>query len=145
MFFLKELPTKKMMQRYADKFPEMDIDKTDAVLVMLRRASLFIRKLEAYFMTYNLSQTRFLILIVLDREPDQEDFVISDLVHRLDVSKPVISNSLKSLEKEGLVSVVDCESDGRAKKILITELGRSRLYEILPGYYELVNEEIDEA
>jgi DNA-binding MarR family transcriptional regulator len=133
-----------MMQRYADKFPEMDIDKTDEVLVMLRRASLFIRKLEAYFMTHNLSQTRFVILMVLDREPDQEEFVISDLVRRLDVSKPVISNSLKSLEKVGFVAVSDCKSDGRAKKISITDLGRRKVYEILPGYYKMINEESDE-
>ncbi|MGI0119573.1 MarR family winged helix-turn-helix transcriptional regulator [Zooshikella sp. RANM57] len=145
MFFLKELPTQEMLKQYAQQFPEMDVERTEAALNMLRQASLLIRKLEAYFAEQGLSQTRFLILIVLDREPSLGHFSMKDLVSRLDVSKVVITNTLKSLEKEGLVDVKDCIDDRRAKKIAITKKGRSTLKRILPGYYMLINKEMGSA
>ncbi|MBU2711804.1 MarR family winged helix-turn-helix transcriptional regulator [Zooshikella harenae] len=142
MFFLKELPTQKILKQYAKQFPEMDLEKTEAALTMLRQASLLIRKLDAYFAEQGLSQTRFLILIVLDREPDLGQFTMKDIVSRLDVSKVVITNTLKALEKEGLVEVKDCIEDRRAKKIEITKKGCSKLKSILPGYYRLINNEM---
>jgi DNA-binding MarR family transcriptional regulator len=145
MFFLKELPTRKMMQRYADRHPEMDVDKLDAALHILRQASHLLRRLEAYFATHGLSQTRFLILIVLDREPDRDHLTMGDLVDRLDVSKPVITTTLRSLQSDGLVTTTACRKDRRAKRIAITEKGRETLHCVLPGYYRLINEEMEPA
>ena len=143
MFFLKELPTQKMLERYSEQYSEMDLEKTDAALRLLRRASLFIRKLDQYFAKYDLSQTRFLILIILDREPDLQHLTISDLVERLDVSKPVITNTIKTLCKSDLVNISACQSDMRSKMITITDQGREKLKTVLPNYYKLINEEMD--
>lgn len=143
MFFLKELPTQEMLERYSKLYSEMDLEKTDAALRLLRRASLFIRKLDQYFAKHNLSQTRFLILIILDREPDLQELAISDLGKRLDVSKPVITNTVKALCKDGLVNLDACETDMRSKKISITDYGREKLKAVLPDYYNLINEEMD--
>ena len=99
MFFLKELPTQTMIDKYAAQFAEMDREKFSDALHMLRRASLLIRKLEAYFSKHGLSQTRFLILMVLDREPETDSLTISDIVDRLDVSKTCNYKHFKNLEK----------------------------------------------
>jgi len=144
MFFLKELPTEKMLQRYADKFPEMNREKTAEALWMMRKASILIRDLEAYFRQYELSLTRFLILIVLDREPEAEAFTISDLVQRLDVSKPVITNTLKSIAQKNWVSISQCKADSRSKSICLTEEGRELLYKVLPGYYQTINQQMED-
>ncbi len=116
MFFLKELPSEKIMQRYARRFPEMNIDKTREALHMMRNASLLMRDLENYFRKYHFSMTRFLILIVLDREPELETFTISDLVSRLDISKPVITTTAKRLEQDKMIQFDKNESDARYKK-----------------------------
>ena len=140
MFFLKELPTREILDRYSNRYSDMNIEKTEAALKMLRKASILLRELEAYFSQNGLSQTRFLILIVLDREPELDPLTISDLVDRLDVSKPVITNTLKTLEDEALVEVFECIKDRRAKRISITVKGQQKLHAILPGYYRLINE-----
>ena len=143
MFFLKELPSEKIMQRYASRFSEMDIDKTREALHMMRNASLLMRDLENYFRKYHFSMTRFLILIVLDREPELETFTISDLVSRLDISKPVITTTAKRLEQDKMIQFDKNESDARYKKIRITQKGRDTISKIMPGYYKIINEHMD--
>ena len=143
MFFLKELPSEAIMRRYAARFPEMDLEKTRVALHMMRSASLLIRDLESYFREFDLSMARFLILIVLDREPDAEPFTISDLVSRLDISKPVITNTVKRLSEDDLVGLRGSNEDGRAKLIRITDSGKALIDEIMPGYYRLINEHIE--
>lgn len=143
MFFLKELPTQKMLERYADKYPDMDVEKTADALSMMRKASVMIRELEAYFVSNNLSLTRFLILIVLDREPGAQFFTMQDIVKRLDVSKPVITNTLKTLEQSELIKIAGSKTDKRAKNISITEAGRKKLSDALPGYYQLINQQME--
>lgn len=139
MFFLKELPSEKILERYASRFPEMDIDKTREALHMMRNASLLIRDLENYFRGYNFSMTRFLILIVLDREQEAETFTISDLVSRLDISKPVITTTAKRLSQDKMIRFDKNDSDARFKKIQITKKGRDFILTIMPGYYKIIN------
>ncbi|MGB0429837.1 MAG: MarR family transcriptional regulator, partial [Bacteroidia bacterium] len=64
-FFLKDLPTERMIQSYANKIVELSPNKTREALQMLRNASILMRKLERYFAKYELSQTQFLVLIIL--------------------------------------------------------------------------------
>jgi DNA-binding MarR family transcriptional regulator len=140
MFFLKELPTRAMMERYAARFPEMDVGRTATALGLLRRASLLLRRLDAYFSEFGLSQTRFLVLIVLEREEDRERYRMADLVRRIDVSKPVMTKVVRGLEADGLVSVEASPADKRVKHVAITKAGRSLLAEVLPGYFTLLRE-----
>ena len=93
MFFLKDLPTKEMLASYKKEFPEMRPEAVEAALIFMRQASLLLRDLEKYFAQHGLSQTRFLILILLDREANQEGLMAMDLVAKMDVSKTVISKT----------------------------------------------------
>lgn len=140
MFFLKELPSEKIMARYARRFPEMDIDKTRKALHMMRDASLLIRDLENYFRSHDISMTRFLILIVLDREPEAQAFTITDLVKRLDISKPVMTTTVKRLENDSMVRLEQNNIDSRYKTIQITNHGRAKIEKIMPGYYKIINQ-----
>ena len=128
-----------MLQFYSQQFPEMNLAKTERALRLLRKASLLIREIEAYFTSHDLSQTRFLIMIVLDREQELENISMSYLVDQLDVSKTVITNTLKTLEKDEIISITSCEKDGRSKVVSLTPKGREKLYDILPGYYTLID------
>lgn len=144
MFFLKELPGKAILEQYARKYPDMDVEKTDRALHMMRSASLLIRDLEAYFATHDLSQTKFLTLIVLEREPDKPHLTLTEICHRLDVSKTVISKTLKTLEKQGAIKIRQNIEDQRSKHIQITEKGRKKIESLMPGYYQLINKHIEE-
>ncbi len=139
MFFLKDLPSKKILSHYAERFVDMDVDVTMQALIMMRSASKLIRRIDNYFTEHGLSQTRFLILIVLDREIEKKSLSITEIVERLDVSKSIITNTLKSLEQQGFLAMKECSHDKRSKKVKIMARGRKKLEEVLPGYYQVIN------
>ncbi|WP_291733065.1 MarR family transcriptional regulator [Leisingera sp. F5] len=139
MFFLKELPSQQMVGTYAKDYGA-DPAHISSALVMMRRASLLIRSLDAYFAAHGLSQLRFLVLIVIDREPDRTSLTPNEIAQRIDVSKPVMTRTLQSLHKDGLITVSDNPSDGRSKDAALTPEGRQRLQDTLPGYFSLLSE-----
>lgn len=138
MFFLRELPTRQMLQNYHDRYPNMDAQAVDDALRLLRRGSLLMRELEAYFTVHRLSQTRFLTMIVIDREPEQKGLLPSEIADRLDISRPVVTDTIKALAHVGLLSSVQAVEDGRAKRIFLTSDGHAALANLLPGYFALI-------
>jgi DNA-binding MarR family transcriptional regulator len=139
MFFLKDLPTRQMLQGYHDRYPTMDIRAVDGALRLLRRGSLLMRELEAYFALHGLSQTRFLILIVIDREAAQKGLLPSEIADKLDVSRPVVTDTIKAMERASLLKCIQSVEDGRAKRVLLTSDGGMVLAELLPGYFSLID------
>ena len=139
MFFLKELPTHETLQKYKKRFPQMNVRAVDKALKMLRRASLILRDLEAYFSLHGLSQTRFLAMVILDREHNRRGLSAKTIASRMDISKPVVTNTLKSLERDKLIQVSRNIDDGRAKWVKLTDRGRRKLNDLLPGYFEIIN------
>lgn len=138
MFFLKELPSREMMERYGSHYPEMDVNAVGDALIMMRRASLLIRDLEAYFVHFDLSLLRFLILIIIDREPGKGALTMGEIKERVDVSKPVMTRTIKTLDSDGLIAVSLGGADRRSKLVLLTESGKHTLDRVLPGYFELI-------
>lgn len=139
MFFLKELPTRQVLERYHAAFPAMQVETIDRALRMLRTASLLLRELEAYFATHQLSQARFLVLVVLDREEDRGGLRISEVAERIDVARPVMTRTLQSLAAGGLVRFREDETDARSRRVLLTAKGKRRLHDMLPGYYATID------
>jgi len=140
MFFLKELPTRQMLEVYQKHFPDMKIDTVASALRLLRQASLLLRELDTYFAKHDLSQLRFLILVVLDREIDREGLMASEVAARIDVSRPVMTRTLKMLSIDGLLDFDEHDGDGRAKLIRLTSKGRRTLQKVLPGYYREIEQ-----
>lgn len=140
MFFLKELPTRQMLQRYGACYPGMDAGAVAEALRLLRRGSLLMRELEAYFAAHKLSQTRFLVLIVIDREPEREGLLASEIADRLDISRPVVTDTVKALAASGLLHTAPSVEDGRAKRITLTAAGQTVLAGLLPGYFALIGD-----
>jgi len=145
MFFLKELPTKQMIQGYAKQHPMKSVDSVENALLMMRQASLLVRQLEAYFSNYDTSQLRFLILIVIDREPERDSLLVSEISERIDVSRPVMTRTVQNLVNEKLVIMETDSSDGRAKQVSLTGKGRKFLETILPGYFGVIGEFMEDS
>lgn len=116
----------------------MDAGAVGEALRLLRRGSLLIRALEAYFAAHKLSQTRFLVLIVIDREPGQGGLMGSEIADRLDISRPVVTEIVKALAQAGLLASAPVPGDGRAKRITLTPEGHAVLAALLPGYFALI-------
>ncbi len=140
VFFLKKLPSKQMIEGYAARYEGVDPDRVADVLSSMRDASLLVRRLEMYFAQFDLSQLRFLAMIVIDREVERESLSVSEIADRLDVSRPVVTRTLQSLDTAGLVSTGQNKDDGRSKHVWLTPAGDTVLKNILPGYFAILNE-----
>ena len=134
MFFLKELPTRQMVEGYADRIEDLDPSEVQAALETMRAASQLIRELEAYFASHNLSQLRFLAMIVIDREPERNALTAGEIADRLDVSRPVLTRTLRTLDEAGLVAIRKNGLDARSKEIALTSDGEKKLAMVLPAY-----------
>lgn len=145
MFFLKELPTQAMVEQYTQKNSELNSTTILDALTIMRRASLLVREIESYFTKFELSQLKYLIMIVIDREPDSASLSPNEIATRLDVSKPVLTRALKTLIESGLISSTEDELDKRVKRITLTKTGHDLLQQILPGYFLLITEMMEQT
>lgn len=145
MFFLKELPTQAMVEQYTKNNGELNSTTILDALTIMRRASLLVREIESYFTKFELSQLKFLIMIVIDREPNASSLSPNEIATRLDVSKPVLTRALKTLIECELLSSTEDDIDKRVKKISLTKTGHELLQQILPGYFSLITEMMERA
>lgn len=138
MFFLKELPSDRMIEGYAEHMATDSVVPVREALYMMRHASLLVRQIEQYLGQEGLSQLRFLILIVIDREPERDWLLQKEIVERLDVSKPVLTRTVGALLAAGLLEGVPDDADGRATRLSLTVKAQEQLTRLLPGYYEVI-------
>jgi len=142
MFFLKELPSRQMVETYAAAHG-VEAERVEGALGLMRRASLLIRRLEAYFAAHDLSQLRFLILIVIDREPERHALTIGEITERLDVAGPVVTRTLRSLAEDGLIAIAPDAQDRRTRHVGLTPTGQAKLASVLPGYFRIIDEAME--
>lgn len=138
MFLLNELPDKKTMEAFSKLYPEMDISTTAACLRIFKVASVLLRELEKHFSLHGLSQARFLALIVLERGPVKQLMPV-EIAAKMGTSKKNTARLLEFMKKDGLISISEHESDGRASVVKINAKGTKALSKAMPGYYEIMN------
>ena len=145
MFFLKSLPSTDMIRGFLDQHPGASADNIQDALILMRRASVLVREIEQYFAKHGLSQLRFLVLIVIAREPERDSLRIHEIIDRVDVSKPVMTRTLAAMQKDGLITLSDDPDDGRGKVVTPTQTAADTLTTLLPGYFEILNTHMEEA
>ena len=128
-----------MVEKYTAGFSNQQRDTIQDALATMRKASVLVRELETYFAGYNLSQLRFLILIVIDREPERTNLSPHEIAQRLDVSRPVLTRTLKKLVDEGLLLSTDDTVDKRSKHLSLTKDGSTLLAALMPGYFATID------
>lgn len=138
MFLLRELPNSEELQKFAEKFSNMDSLRTITCLELLKTASECLMKLEKYFLSYSLSQSKFLVMIVIERS-EKEALSSAEIARKMGISKKNISRLLSSMEESKLLIRTEHKEDKRITLISLSEKGKTVLYELLPGYYELIN------
>ena len=141
MFFLKTLPSARMVEGYAGAHDVQAETILDA-LTLMRRASQMIRRLESFFSSHGLSQLRFLFLMVIDREPDRDMLTVGEITDRLDVAGPVVARTLRVLEGDGYVTAERDENDARAKQVKLTPKALALLKRLLPDYFSILADEM---
>lgn len=127
-----------MIEGYGDRYSPGSEASIEQALIMMRNASVLVRRIDLYFAANGLSQLRFLIMIVIDREIDRNWLTHAEIAEKLDVSKPVMTRTVQTLLKAGLLSVEADKEDGRTKRLSLTSEGQTLLFELLPGYFDTI-------
>jgi DNA-binding MarR family transcriptional regulator len=139
MFYLRDLPKYEALRQRAARYPEIDPRAFEAFLVLLRVGSDVLDALEAYLASRGMSQGKFTILMLLNRDPDV-GVSPSELAERSGVTRATITGLLDGLSREKLVSREDDTGDRRKAVVRLTARGRKVIDGIVPDYYRHVSQ-----
>jgi DNA-binding MarR family transcriptional regulator len=137
-FVLRDLPQREVLQEYANKYTEINIENVEASLLLLRTVGDFTNKLNELYREFGLSEGKFTVLMLLNRDEDSYS-TPSSLSERAGVTRATMTGLLDGLEKSGLAQRVKHDMDRRSIFIKITTEGKQILDSLLPYHYRLVN------
>jgi DNA-binding MarR family transcriptional regulator len=139
MLQLKDLPDANILSKFAERYPETNIDSVIQFLTLLRVGSDLSTALDAYLAQHGLLQGRWWVLILLMREANLTSSP-SALAEKAGVSRATMTGLIDGLEKEKLVQRISDVSDRRKFYIELTDLGQAKLDDVMPEYYRKVNQ-----
>lgn len=137
MLLLKDLPKYNTLQRFADRYAEMDVTAVQTFLTLLRVASDVIENLDACLARHDLLQGRWWVLILLMREENLSASP-STLADKAGVTRATMTGLLDSLERSELIERIPNPADRRMLNVKLTDKGQKRLDEVMPDYYARV-------
>jgi DNA-binding MarR family transcriptional regulator len=88
---------------------------------------------------HRLSAVEFEVLMRLARSPGRR-LRMTDLAGQTSLSTSGVTRVVDRMDRDGLVRREACASDRRSSYAVITDAGRARLEETLPGHLELVQQ-----
>ncbi len=139
MLALRDLPQREHLQSLKREFPQMDVARMETYLALLKTATDMVRRIDAYLMEHGLQQNRFMLLVVLYRDPSKP-LAAAELAASIGVKPPTLTGLLEGLVKKKWVKRQRDSGDRRAIGVVITAAGQEYLRGVLPGYYALINE-----
>jgi MarR family 2-MHQ and catechol resistance regulon transcriptional repressor len=95
-------------------------------------------KLAEQFAAHRLAPVEFEVLLRLARSP-RGALRMTDLAAQTSMSTSGMTRVIDRLERESFVRRTACESDRRGWFAQITENGRARLADVLPGHLDLID------
>lgn len=137
MFYLLDQPTEEEFENLAGRYREMAPSSVQAAVTLLKTGSDVLTGFEKMLRTYGLSQGRFLILIVMNRQPDQATSP-SALAEKIGVTRATMTGLINGLVKDGLLRRASHSGDRRRQALWLTDHGRSLLEALLPDYWSRI-------
>ena len=137
MFYLKDLPTDTTLHEFSRRYPNMNPSAIKTFAELLRTGSELLTAFETMLGNHGLSQGRFLILIVMNRNPDDE-VSPSSLSEKVGVRRATMTGLLDKLERDDLIERLAHHRDRRKIAVRLTSKARQVLAEMLPDYYRSI-------
>ncbi len=133
----KEVPSNQVLQTLSQRYNELEPSAISSALTLLKVAAELQGALNQHFARYNLSQGRFVVLIMLYTASEAEMYC-SDIADSIGVSRATITGLLDGLEREGLIKRADDREDRRRIMVRLTANGRRLLERILPDHFRKI-------
>ena len=116
---------------------DFDDDRFTAIGLFAEAFTGLTSRFAAQLDEHRVSPVEFEVLMRLARSP-QNRLRMTDLAGQTSLSTSGVTRVVDRMDRDGLVGRQACASDRRSSYAVITESGRARLDEILPGHLELV-------
>ena len=139
MLLLRDLPKYEAIRQRAARYPGIDPRAVESCLVLLRVASDVLDAIEAYLSMHGMSQGKFTVLMLLNRDPSAA-MGPSELADKAGVTRATITGLLDGLVREQLVSRQEHAGDRRKAVVRLTPRAVGLLDEMLPEYYRQIGE-----
>jgi DNA-binding MarR family transcriptional regulator len=139
MLQLKDLPTNKVLGKFAERYPDSDISAVSGFLHLLRVATDLSVALDTCLSKHGLLQGRWWVLILLMRE-ESKTSTPSVLAEKAGVTRATMTGLIDGLEQNGLVELIYTKDDRRSVLIRLTDAGQDKLDAVMPDYYRRVRQ-----
>jgi DNA-binding MarR family transcriptional regulator len=134
MFYLRDIPKYEAIRARVRRYSDIDPAAVESFLILLRVASDAIAAVEAYLNRHGISQGRFTVLAVMNREPETA-MCPSDLAVKCGVTRATMTGLIDGLERDKLVKREHSQGDRRMMQVRLTPEGIQFLDSILPEYF----------
>jgi DNA-binding MarR family transcriptional regulator len=138
MFFLRDLPKYDAIRTRAARYPEVDPAAIESFLTLLRVGSDVLAAFEKYLAKHHISQGRFTVLMVLNRNPEV-GLNPSDLAAKCGVTRATMTGLLDSLERKRLIRRESDQADRRTVLVRLNDKGIDLLEGMLHDYYRRIS------
>jgi len=130
----KDVPKHEALKAHAARYPDLDPSAVEACITLVRVAGEMVSAFGEHFARHGTSQGRFIILVLLNRDPDQS-LSPSALAEMSSVTRATITGLLDGLESDGLVRRVPTASDRRSHSVCLTAKGKRFMNKMLPDHF----------
>jgi len=130
----KDVPKHEALKAHAARYPDLDPSAVEACIALVRVAGEMVSAFGEHFARHGTSQGRFIILVLLNRDPDQS-LSPSALAEMSSVTRATITGLLDGLESDGLVRRVPTASDRRSHSVCLTAKGKRFMNKMLPDHF----------
>lgn len=131
----KEMPKHEALKALAARYPDLDPSAMEACIAMFRVSGDLFGCLKDHFARYGISQGRFIIMVLLNRDPEGT-LSPSELADMSCVSRATVTGLIDGLEREGLVKRISSSGDRRSHSVQLTQKGKKFLDKILPDHFK---------
>jgi DNA-binding MarR family transcriptional regulator len=139
MFLLRDLPKYECIRHLSERYPQIDPRAVEAFLVLWRTATDTLGTLECCLQKHGMSQGKFTVLMILNRNPDQ-GVNPSELADRAGVTRATMTGLLDGLEREKMITRQGDRIDRRRAVVRLSATAREFLDAMLPSYYVRLHE-----
>ncbi len=139
MFYLRDFPNEQVFSRMRESYPDLDADAISCFLRLIVTGSEFITHLDKMLAEFSLTHGRWVTLLLLRRR-EITQALPSELAKEQGVTRATMSGLINQLERHNLVMKQSDPEDGRQTTIILTDAGSKLIGQVMPSYYELIDE-----
>jgi DNA-binding MarR family transcriptional regulator len=137
LLLLKDLPRYECLIEAAQTFPDLDPSACEAFMHLLRAGDEAFCVMDEHLTKHQISHGRFTVLLLLldKRSNCPRAETPAELADMAGVTRATMTGLVDTLERDGLVTRTPDPKDRRMMSVNLTEHGKARLDQILPGHF----------